>query len=268
MRKFYNNSLKTLIYIAAGFTLTALLWIIAYILIKGIPGLSMDFIINPKTGILPSIIATLEMVAIAILIAAPIGISSAIFLTEYAKQGKITKIIRFATESLSGIPSIIYGLFGLLFFVKALGWGWSLLSGSLTASIMILPTIIRATEETIKSVPKEFREGSYGLGASKIRTIFKIILPTASPGILAAMILSIGRVVGETAALVLTAGTVLQLPGSVMDSGRTLSVHLYLLAKEGISFEAAFATATVLIITILIVNFAATYLAHKVNKNA
>ena len=133
---------------------------------------------------------------------------------------------------------------------------------------MILPTIVRSTEETIKSVPREFREGSYGLGATKIRTIFKIILPTASPGILAAMILSIGRVVGETAALILTAGTVLQVPGSIMDSGRTLSVHLYLLAKEGISFEAAFATATVLIITVLIINFSATFLSKKVGKNS
>lgn len=156
----------------------------------------------------------------------------------------------------------------MLFFVKTLGWGWSLISGALTASIMILPTIVRSTEETIKSVPREFREGSYGLGATKIRTIFKIILPTASPGILAAMILSIGRVVGETAALILTAGTVLQVPGSIMDSGRTLSVHLYLLAKEGISFEAAFATATVLIITVLIINFSATFLSKKVGKNS
>ena len=228
----------------------------------------MDFLLNEQTGILPAVAATLQMVAIALLIAAPIGISAAIYLTEYAKQGRITRTIRFATESLSGIPSIIYGLFGMLFFVKTLGWGWSLISGALTASIMILPTIVRSTEETIKSVPREFREGSYGLGATKIRTIFKIILPTASPGILAAMILSIGRVVGETAALILTAGTVLQVPGSIMDSGRTLSVHLYLLAKEGISFEAAFATATVLIITVLIINFSATFLSKKVGKNS
>lgn len=245
-----------------------LLWILSYILIMGIPGINMDFLLNEQTGILPAVAATLQMVAIALLIAAPIGISAAIYLTEYAKQGRITRTIRFATESLSGIPSIIYGLFGMLFFVKTLGWGWSLISGALTASIMILPTIVRSTEETIKSVPREFREGSYGLGATKIRTIFKIILPTASPGILAAMILSIGRVVGETAALILTAGTVLQVPGSIMDSGRTLSVHLYLLAKEGISFEAAFATATVLIITVLIINFSATFLSKKVGKNS
>lgn len=267
MRNLYNKSLRGLIYMSAGLAMVFLIWILSYILIKGIPGLSVDFIMNPKTGILPSIIATLQMVAIALFIAAPIGIFAAIYLTEYAKQGRITSVIRFATESLSGIPSIIYGLFGMLFFVKTLGWGWSLISGSLTASIMILPTIVRSTEETIKSVPKEFREGSYGLGATKIRTIFKIVIPTASPGILAAMILSIGRVVGETAALVLTAGTVLQIPGSVLDSGRTMSVHLYLLAKEGISFESAFATATVLILTVLLVNFSATYLAKKVNKN-
>lgn len=267
MRSLYNKSLRAAIYTSAVFTMVALVWILSYILIKGIPGLSLDFLMNPKTGILPSIIATLEMVAISLFIAAPIGIFAAIYLTEYAKQGRITNLIRFATESLSGIPSIIYGLFGMLFFVKTLGWGWSLLSGSLTASIMILPTIIRSTEETIKSVPVEFREGSYGLGATKIRTIFRIILPTASPGILAAMILSIGRVVGETAALVLTAGTVLQIPGSAFDSGRTMSVHLYLLAKEGISFESAFATATVLIITVLLVNFSATSIATKMNKN-
>lgn len=257
-----------MVYLSAAFTFMFLLWILSYILIMGIPGINMDFLLNEQTGILPAVAATLQMVAIALLIAAPIGISAAIYLTEYAKQGRITRTIRFATESLSGIPSIIYGLFGMLFFVKTLGWGWSLISGALTASIMILPTIVRSTEETIKSVPREFREGSYGLGATKIRTIFKIILPTASPGILAAMILSIGRVVGETAALILTAGTVLQVPGSIMDSGRTLSVHLYLLAKEGISFEAAFATATVLIITVLIINFSATFLSKKVGKNS
>lgn len=267
MRKFYNTTMSALIYISSGLTLISLILILSYILIKGIPGLNMEFLFDPKTGIFPSVITTLQMIAIAILIAAPIGIFAAIYLTEYAKQGKITKIIRFATESLSGIPSIIYGLFGMLFFVKTLGFGWSLAAGAFTASIMILPTIVRATEETIKSVPKEYREGSYGLGATKIRTIFKIILPTASPGILAAMILSIGRVVGETAALILTAGTVLQVPGTVFDSGRTMSVHLYLLAKEGISFEAAFATATVLIFTVLLVNFSAGYMAKKVNKN-
>ncbi len=267
MRSIYNNTLKIMVYLSAAFTFMFLLWILSYILIMGIPGINMDFLLNEQTGILPAVAATLQMVAIALLIAAPIGISAAIYLTEYAKQGRITRTIRFATESLSGIPSIIYGLFGMLFFVKTLGWGWSLISGALTASIMILPTIVRSTEETIKSVPREFREGSYGLGATKIRTIFKIILPTASPGILAAMILSIGRVVGETAALILTAGTVLQVPGSIMDSGRTLSVHLYLLAKEGISFEAAFATATVLIITVLIINFSATFLSKKVGKN-
>ena len=268
MRSIYNNTLKIMVYLSAASTFMFLLWILSYILIMGIPGINMNFLLNEQTGILPAVAATLQMVAIALLIAAPIGISAAIYLTEYAKQGRITRIIRFAAESLSGIPSIIYGLFGMLFFVKTLGWGWSLISGALTASIMILPTIVRSTEETIKSVPREFREGSYGLGATKIRTIFKIILPTASPGILAAMILSIGRVVGETAALILTAGTVLQIPGSIMDSGRTLSVHLYLLAKEGISFEAAFATATVLIITVLIINFSATFLSKKVGKNS
>lgn len=266
MRKFYNKSMSILVYVSSAFTLISLILILSYILIKGIPGLSMDFLFDPKTGIMPSVITTLQMIAISLIISAPIGIFAAIYLTEYAKQGRITKLIRFATESLSGIPSIIYGLFGMLFFVKTLGFGWSLLAGSLTASIMILPTIVRATEETIKSVPKEYREGSYGLGATKIRTIFKIILPTASPGILAAMILSIGRVVGETAALILTAGTVLQVPGTVMDSGRTMSVHLYLLAKEGVSFEQAFATASVLIFTVLLVNFSATYLAKKVNR--
>lgn len=266
MRKFYNVGLKGLIYFSASATVLFLAWLLSYIFIKGIPGFSYEFLFDPSYGIMPAVFTTLQMVAIALLIAGPIGIFAAIYLTEYAKQGRVNNIIRFATESLAGIPSIIYGLFGLLFFVTTLGWGWSLLSGALTASIMILPTIVRATEETIKSVPQEYREGSYGLGANKIRTIFKIILPTASPGILAAMILSIGRVVGESAALILTAGTVLQTPGSVFDSGRTLTVHLYLLAKEGISFEAAFATATVLVITILIINLLATFLAKKVNR--
>lgn len=266
MRKFYNASLKGLIYLSAVLTLGFLLWILGYTLIKGFPALSVDFVFNQKTGIFPTIMATTQIVLIAIVISVPIGIFAAIYLTEFAKQGKLTRIIGFATESLSGIPSIIYGLFGMLFFVKAIGLGWSILSGSATASIMILPTIIRVTEETIKAVPYEYREGSYGLGATKIRTIFRIILPTAIPGIVAAVILSMGRVVGETAALILTAGTVAQIPNSFLASGRTLSVHLYLLAKEGVSFEDAFATATVLIITVLVLNMIASRLAKRMKK--
>lgn len=232
----------------------------------------MEFLLtNPngeEGGIFSSIFSTVYVVALSILISTPIGICAAIYLVEYAKPGKVVRIIRFATESLAGIPSIIFGLFGYIFFVTYLKLGFSLLAGALTVSMMVLPTIVRTTEEALKAVPNAYREGSLGLGATKLKTIKKIILPSAIPGILTSIILSIGRIIGETAALLFTAGMYAsEVPTSVFDSGRTLTVHLYLLCKEGISFEKAFATATILIITVLVLNFIANKIGSKLSKS-
>ncbi len=266
-----SKILRLLVYTAAALTAGVLLYIVGYIVVKGVGHISWDFLTGTnyaKTGgILPMIITTLYMIGISLLFAVPIGIFTAIYLVEYAKRGsRLVYFIRLAAESLSGIPSIIFGLFGLLFFVITLKWSWSILAGALTLSIMVLPTIIRAAEEALKAVPDSYREGSFGLGAGKLRTVFRIILPSAAPGILAAVILSIGRIVGETAAVLLTAGTVTRIPASLMQSGRTLSVHMYLLAKEGIDFSRAYATACVLIVIVLLINFLANYLVNKFKK--
>jgi phosphate transport system permease protein len=259
--------LRCLIWFFSFITVGMLLWILIYIISNGIGHVNWEFVSTlnnrEQDGVLPMIISTLYIIAITVLIATPIGICAAIYLVEYAKQGRLLRIIRFATETLSGIPSIIYGLFGLIFFVVMLKLKWSILSGAFTLSIMILPTIIRTTEEALKAVPVSYKEGSLALGATKLRTISKVILPSAIPGILTAVILSIGRIVGETAAVYLTAGTVPRIPTSAMDSGRTLSVHLYMLAKEGISFEQSFATATILIIIVAFINFIANLIASK-----
>ncbi len=268
MRKTKSFLLRNAVRLMAGLTVAAVVVIIGYIIIKGLPNLTLDFLFGSDGGIWPTIVVTLYMIGLALLIAAPAGIFCAIYLVEYAKRGnRAVKLIRVATESLAGIPSIIYGLFGMLFFVVALGWSWSLLSGALTVSIMVLPIIIRSTEEALKSVPDSYREGSYGLGAGKLRTIFRIILPSALPGVLAAVILSMGRIIGETAAVMLTAGTVARLPKNLFQSGRTLSVHMYILAKEGIDFGKAYATALTLIVTILLLNFAANRLSRRLRKD-
>ncbi len=254
------------VYISVCMTLGLLLWILGYVVINGIGDISIEFLTqNPKGdegGILPMILNTIYMIGISVAISAPIGIGAAIYLTEYANPGRLVSIIRLATESLAGIPSIVFGLFGMMFFVTYLKFGWSLLSGALTLGIMVLPTIERTTEEALKAVPKSFREGSLALGVSKLRTIFRVVLPSALPGIFTAIILSIGRIVGETAAVYFTAGMVPRLAKSIMNSGRTLSVHMYLLAKEGISFEKAYATGTVLIVVVLVINM----LANKISK--
>lgn len=207
------------------------------------------------------------MTALSLVIAVPLGIFAAIFLVEYAKRGnKFVEIIRLTTETLSGIPSIVYGLFGLLFFVTTLGWGYSLLAGAFTLAIMILPLIIRTTEEALKSVPDSFREGSFGLGAGKLRTVFCVVLPSAVPGILAGVILAVGRIVGETAALIYTAGTVPAVPKSVMGSGRTLAVHMYNLSSEGLYMDQAYATAVVLLVLVVGINCLSGYIAKKITK--
>lgn len=259
-----------LIYLSAALTIGALVWILAYIISRGIGHVNFDFITKmprgDKGGIFPMIINTLYLIFVSIGIATPIGIMSAIYLVEYAKPGKVVNIIRFATESLAGIPSIIYGLFGMMFFVTTLDMGWSIIAGALTVSIMLLPTIIRTTEEALIAVPGAWREASLGLGASKLRTVWRIIIPSALPGILVAIILSVGRVIGESAAIYLTAGMVPRLAKSVFDSGRTLTVHMFLLAKEGISFDLAYATATVLIVVILVINLLAKFVVSKVTQ--
>ncbi|MBT2986066.1 phosphate ABC transporter permease PstA [Vibrio anguillarum] len=263
-RQLKDNILKISIWIAAAVTVGFLFWIIWYILSNGLQHVDWNFVTDDYTrtgnehGIFPMIISTIYMVIASISVAAPLGIMTAIYLTEYAKIGsRLVKVIRFCTESLAGIPSIIFGLFGMTFFVVILGLGFSILSGALTLSILILPVIIRTTEEALMAVPQTYREGSYGLGASKIYTIWRLILPSAMPGILTSIILSIGRVIGESAPVFLTAGMVARIPDSLLDSGRTLTVHLYKLTTELFTVEEwnqAYGTATVLIVVVLLIN--------------
>lgn len=260
-----------LIILAAVITVGAMLFIVAYILIKGIPHLSLEmfeFTYNSENlSMMPAIINTLIMTVLTLIIAVPVGILSAVYLVEYAKRGsKLVSVIRITTETLSGIPSIVFGLFGYLAFVIATGWRNSLIAGALTLAIMVLPTIIRTTEEALIAVPDSYREGSYGLGAGKLRTIFKIVLPSAVPGILSGVILSIGRIVGETAALIFTSGTVAAVPQKLTDSARTLAVHMYCLMTEGLYTGQAYATAVILIVTVLLINGLSGLIAHKIAK--
>ena len=229
MRKFKENILKILLYLSALITVGILVFIIGFIFIKGYKLIDLNYLFGEYKpsgggGIKPFIISTLYTVGLSLLIATPIGVLSAVYLQEYAKQGKLVRVIRYSTEALAGIPSIVYGLFGAAFFVSALKFGYSLLAGSLTLSIIILPVIIRTTEEALKVVPPSYREASLGLGATRFQTLYKVILPSAIPGILSGVILSMGRVIGESAALFLTAGTVYKIPTSIMSSGRTLTV--------------------------------------------
>ena len=256
----------------AYFTVGILIVILFIIFVKGISNCGLTFMLTyPEDmgrhgGIFPAIIGTLFLVALSILFATPLGLGTAIYLTEYTKESRLTTIIRFGVESLAGIPSIIYGLFGFIFFVIKLGMGWSLLAGAFTMTIMILPTIIRTSEEAIKAVPKNLRIVSHSLGATKWETTVKVVLPSAAPGILTGVMLSIGRAVGETAAVIFTMGSSLRLPTSLMDSGRTMAVHFYILAREGISMEKAYATALVLVVSILAINILAYYTMNKVTS--
>ncbi|HHX8279989.1 TPA: phosphate ABC transporter permease PstA [Vibrio diabolicus] len=274
-RQFKDNVFNALVWISAALTVGFLFWIIWYILSNGLQHVDWNFITDNYTrtgeehGIFPMIVSTIYMVIASIAVAAPLGIMTAIYLTEYAKVGsRLVKIIRFCTESLAGIPSIIFGLFGMTFFVAILGMGFSILSGALTLSILILPVIIRTTEEALMAVPQTYREGSYGLGASKIYTIWRLILPSAMPGILTSVILSIGRVIGESAPVFLTAGMVARIPDSLLDSGRTLTVHLYKLTTELFTVEEwnqAYGTATVLIVVVLLINMVTKLIARRFN---
>ncbi|MEG1996627.1 MAG: phosphate ABC transporter permease PstA [Oscillospiraceae bacterium] len=263
--------LMILVVLSAVITLGVVLIVVGYILVKGIPNLKPELFAwkytTENVSMMPAIINTITITFLSILFAVPIGICSAIYLVEYAKKGnKLVSIIRITAETLSGIPSIVYGLFGFLMFTIALKFDYSLLGGALTLSIMILPLIMRTTEEALKSVPDIFREGSFGLGAGKLRTVFKIVLPSAVPGIFAGIILAVGRIVGETAALIYTAGTVAGVPENVMGSGRTLSVHMYALLSEGLYTDQAYATAVVLLALVVIMNMLSSLIAKKLQK--
>lgn len=263
--------LMALVMLSAVVTFAVLIFLIVYILINGLPYLNADIFSltysSENASLMPALINTIIMTALSLLIAVPFGIFSAIFLVEYAGRGnKFIEVIRLTTETLSGIPSIVYGLFGMLFFVTTCGWGFSILAGAFTLSIMILPLIMRTTEEALKSVPDSYREGSFGLGAGKLRTVFRIVLPSAVPGILAGIILAIGRIVGETAALIYTAGTVADVPSSIFGSGRTLAVHMYNLASEGLYMDQAYATAVVLLVLVVGINALSGVVAKKLTK--
>ena len=250
-------------------TVAVLVFIIAFVLSKGLPGVTWEFLSSsPKDmgkagGILPTLVGTVLLPLLAIAIALPLGVGTAVYLTEYTRENRLTRTLRFGTDCLAGIPSIIFGLFGFIFFVVMLGMGWCLLSGALTLAIMVLPTIIRTSEEAIRAVPHAYREVSFSLGATRWATVLKVVLPNALPGIVTGVMLGIGRSIGETAAVIFTAGSSLRMPTTVFDSVRTMSVHFYILAREGISTENAYATAAILIISVLLVNLVAYGLMHS-----
>lgn len=252
--------------LATVFSVVVLCYLIGYILTRGIPYLSPDLFQweynSENVSMLPSIINTILMTGLSLLVSVPLGIFAAIYMVEYArKDNKLVKLVRVTAETLSGIPSIVYGLFGMLFFVSL--FKLSLLAGALTLAIMVLPTIMRTTEEALLAVPHSYREGSFGLGAGRLRTVFRIILPSAVPGILSGVILATGRIVGETAALIYTAGTMAVLPKNILSSTRTLSVHTYLLSKEGLKTNQAFATAVVLMVLVIGINLLSNFVANK-----
>lgn len=250
-------------------TLAALIFVVVFVLRKGLPTIGLEFLLSkPRNmgqegGILPFIVGSALLPLVAIAIALPLGVGTAVYLTEYTRETAGTRIIRFGTDCLAGIPSIIFGLFGFIFFVVALGLGWSLLSGGLTLAIMVLPTIIRTSEEAIRAVPYSYREVSFSLGATRWQTITKVVLVNAIPGIVTGVMLSIGRSIGETAAVIFTAGTPSGMPRSLMDPVRTMAVHFYILAREGISSERAYGTAAVLVISVLAVNMITYWLMHR-----
>ena len=263
--------LRILVTAAAILTVAVLLFLVAYIVIMGLPNLKpsmfeLEFT-SENASLLPALINTVIMTVLSLVVAVPVGIFSAIYLVEYARRGnKLVGVVRITAETLSGIPSIVYGLFGYLFFVISFGWGYSMIGGALTMAIMILPLIMRTTEEALMSVPDSFREGSFGLGAGKLRTVFRIILPSAMPGILSGIILGIGRIVGETAALMFTSGSVAKVAVNPVDSGRTLAVHMYNLLNEGLAREAAYATAVVLLVLVVGINALSSFVAKKFTK--
>lgn len=267
--KLQSKLYRAAVYAGAMFTVGVLVLIVGYILVKGIPHLSPELFAweynSSNVSMLPSIINTLLMTILSLIVCVPLGIGAAIWLTEYISRGnKLVKLVRMTAETLSGIPSIIYGLFGALFFVVALNMKLSMLSGALTLSIMVLPTIMRTTEEALLAVPDSYREGSFVLGAGRLRTTFKVVLPSAIPGILSGVILAIGRIVGETAALIYTAGTVPKVPSSLLNSTRTLAVHMYTISTEGLYIDQSYATAVVLLVLVLAINSMSAFIAKRI----
>jgi phosphate transport system permease protein len=272
--RYTQTAAKLVMGLATLATLAILVFIILFVLEKGLPVVGFKFLLSAPQdmgkagGIFPVVVGTILLTLVAILIATPLGVGTAIYLTEYTRESRATRIIRFGADCLAGIPSIIFGLFGFIFFVTILQMGWSILSGGLTLAFMILPTIIRTSEEAIKSVPNSFREVSFSLGATRWETVQKVVLPSALPGIVTGVMLGVGRSIGETAAVIFTAGSSLRMPSSLMDSVRTMSVHFYILAREGISTENAYGTAAILVITILLINMTAYGLMNRfVAKN-
>ena len=276
MKNYINHPfsllLRILVILSAIITAGVVLFIIGYILYHGVPNLAMPGLFSWKftaenQSMMPAIINTVIMIALTLMLAVPIGVFAAIYLVEYSKRGnRFVKIIRVTAETLSGIPSIVYGLFGYIVFVITLGWSFTLLSGVITMAIMILPLIMRTTEEALMAVPDSFREGSFGLGAGRLRTVFRIVLPSSVPGILSGVILAIGRIVGESAALIFTSGTNPVVPKSLFSSASTLSVHLYTLLNEGRYTEQAYATAVVLLIVVIIINALSSVVAKKLSR--
>ena len=268
-KKSKNAAFYGIIGLLSALALISLILIVGFILIKGLPGITTEFLsqspskMGKEGGILPIIIGTLYVTLVALVIATPIGVAAAIYFNEYARDTRGVKMIRFFTEVLAGIPSIIFGLFGFAFFVVFLGLGWSVLSGGLTLTIMILPTLIRATEESLKTVPMSYREGSLSLGATKWQTIIKVILPCCKSGVLTGLILGMGRAIGETAAVMLTIGGSMRMAESLLDPTRTMALHLYMLASEGVSEEKTYATAALLIIIVLIINTIANQISRR-----
>ena len=263
--------MRWLVRLAALVTVAVLVFLIGYILVMGIPNLKLSLFEweynSENVSLMPALVNTLLMTAFSLAIATPLGIFAAVWLVEYARRGnKMVKLVRLTTETLQGIPSIVYGLFGMLFFVTQLGWGFSLMAGAFTLSIMVLPVIMRTTEEALLAVPDSYREGSFGLGAGKLRTVFNIVLPSAMPGILSGIILATGRIVGETAALIYTASTVAAIPQSVFSSTRTLAVHMYLLSSESLHVGETYGTAVVLLFLVLAINALSSFVAGKLAK--
>ena len=270
-RRVYTAVMRVLLLLAAVLTAALVVFMIVYVLYKGLPYVTWHLIstkpsyITGAIGILPDICNTMQILLASLLIVLPLGVGAAVYLTEYAQNKKLVAAIEYAAETLSGIPSIVYGLFGMLFFVTRLHWGYSLLAGAMTLAIMILPLIMRTAEEALMAVPDSYREGSFGLGAGRLRTVFRIVLPAAGPGILSGVILGIGRIVGETAALIFTAGTMAQIPG-LFQSGRTLAIHMYVLSGEALHMNEANATAVVLLLVVLLMNMLSALAAKKLTK--
>lgn len=267
----FSLVMRIMLVLSIVFTVGMLAFILIYILANGIPYItpslfSMEYT-SENVSMLPSIITTLMLVAASLAISLPFGIFTAVYLVEYAAKGsRIVEIIRLTTETLSGIPSIVYGLFGNIFFVTVLGWKYSFLAGVMTMSIMILPLIMRTTEEALIAVPQDWRQASFGLGAGNLRTVFKIVLPSAIHGILSGVILAIGRVVGETAALIYTLGTMAKIPDTIFSSGRTLALHMWVLSGEGLHINQAYATAVVLVMMVVAINALSGLVAKKLQR--